>query len=77
MKIAAVVSAFVSNISVVMLLDMAFVALHITDQAFFRHPFWEGGIMLYGMGTACIGVLLVITALRSPDEPAGAQEETF
>jgi hypothetical protein len=63
------ISAVVSLLSVAMLLDMVFVALHLYQQAIFAHPYGEGFLILYGMaGTPAIGVILILAGFRFPDQ---------
>lgn len=68
--IAGGVSAVVSILSCAMLADMALAALKITGTAYFRHPFWEGFIMIYGLGNCVIGVMFILIAVSGPDDPA-------
>jgi len=42
-------------------------ALKISVQLVFAHPFWEGMMILYGLGNATLGILLMVTAVRYPD----------
>lgn len=63
----AVVSGFVSLVSVAMLLDMASFAMNLFAQAMFRHPIREAMMILYGMGTTIIGILLLMVVRRLPE----------
>lgn len=63
-----VVSGFVSILSLVMLIDMASTAVGVVSQQIFRHPFWEGMMILYGMGTVVIGISILIMARASSKE---------
>ena len=63
----AVVTSLVSLISVALLLDMALYALNLSAQMMFRHPFGEGMMILYGMGTMIIGILFLMVVRRLPD----------
>jgi hypothetical protein len=63
------VSAVVSLLSVAMLLDMVFLALHLYQRALFGHPYGEGFFILYGLaGTPAIGVILILAGFRFPDQ---------
>jgi len=55
-------SGIVSVVSFALLLDSAVFAAGFTSQQLFRHPFWEGIMILYGMGTAVIGMVILILA---------------
>lgn len=59
---AVMVSGIVSVVSFALLLDSAVFAAGFTSQQLFRHPFWEGIMILYGMGTAVIGMVILILA---------------
>lgn len=60
----ALVSGIVSVVSFVLILDSAVFAAGFTSQQLFRHPFWEGIMILYGLGTAVIGIVILILARK-------------
>jgi len=67
-KAAIGVSAVVSLLSIAMLMDMSFTALHFYQQAVFGHPYGEGFLILYGIvGTPSSGIFLLIIAFRNRD----------
>lgn len=63
--VTAIVSGLISMISLALLLDMAAYATGITSQQVFRHPFLEGVMILYGLGTTILGIMILMAASRS------------
>lgn len=64
----ALLSGLVSLISLALLVDMATSAAGFSSQPVFQHPLWEGMMILYGLGSAVTGVLLLMAAMRSSKE---------
>ena len=62
----AIISGFVSLNSLVLLVDMPTSAAGFLSQKIFLLPLREGMMILYGIGTAILGVMLLIAALRFP-----------
>ena len=60
----AILSGLVSLISLALLVDMATSATGLSSQQVFTHPLWEGMMILYGLGSALIGILLLMAAMR-------------
>lgn len=62
----AILSGLVSLISLALLVDTVTSATGFSSQQVFPHPLWEGMMILYGLGSAIIGVLILMAAVRSP-----------
>jgi hypothetical protein len=63
--VTAILSGLVSMVSLAILLDMAAFTTGITSQQVFKHPFLEGVMILYGLGTTILGIMILMAASRS------------
>jgi hypothetical protein len=63
--VTAILSGLVSMIPLGLLLEMVTFATGITSQQVFRHPFFEGVMILYGLGTTILGIMILMAASRS------------